>query len=101
MYYAKWKWDCPQLKVSRPAEDICQYCYTFADRHMHLARHSGLTPAAVSDDNASERALDDSNNIWLGCAFRRISAGFRRKLAKSHRQEKCESSKHRNALLLS
>jgi hypothetical protein len=34
----------------------------------------------------------------LGCTFRRIPVGFRRKLAESHRQEKCESLKHRNAL---
>ncbi len=27
-YYSKWKRDYPQLKVSRPAEDICQYCIT-------------------------------------------------------------------------
>ena len=37
----------------------------------------------------------------IGWAFRWIFAGFRLKLAKSHRQEKCESLKHRNALLLS
>ena len=30
-YYSKWKKDYPQLKVSRPAEDICQYCYVFAN----------------------------------------------------------------------
>jgi hypothetical protein len=47
-YCSKWKKDYPQLKVSRPVEDICQYCYVFAlcpstqvsskpfiDRYMH------------------------------------------------------------------
>jgi hypothetical protein len=34
----------------------------------------------------------------LGCAFHRIPAGFRRKLAKVTVRKKCESSKHRNAL---
>ena len=39
-YYYKWKASYPQLKVSRPAEDICQYCFAFSNRHRHLADHS-------------------------------------------------------------
>jgi hypothetical protein len=27
------------MKVSRPAEDICGYCYTFAKRHQILSSH--------------------------------------------------------------
>jgi hypothetical protein len=35
-YYYKWKQLYPHLKVSRPAEDICQYCYAFCNRHRYL-----------------------------------------------------------------
>lgn len=28
-YFNKWKRDYPDLKVSRPMEDICNLCYTF------------------------------------------------------------------------
>ena len=36
-YYYKWKRDFPNLKVSKPVEDICPYCYAFANRHRYLA----------------------------------------------------------------
>jgi hypothetical protein len=36
MYRSYWKTHHPYLKVSKPAEDICQYCYTFANRHKIL-----------------------------------------------------------------
>ncbi len=26
----------PQLRVSKPVEDICQYCYAFFNRHRYL-----------------------------------------------------------------
>ena len=35
-----WKRDFNNLKVSRPAEDICKDCYVFANRHRHLAHHT-------------------------------------------------------------
>ena len=31
-YHTKWKRDYPNLKASRPVEDICNLCYTFAHR---------------------------------------------------------------------
>ena len=39
-YFNMWKRDFKNLKVSRPAEDICKDCYVFANRHRHLANHS-------------------------------------------------------------
>ena len=39
-YYAKWKRDYPNLKVSRPAADICNLCYTFAYCHKFFADHT-------------------------------------------------------------
>ena len=56
-YYAKWKKDFPQLKVSRPVEDICQYCYTFANQHRYLSRQSGKE--MVDDDSKSEAEDDE------------------------------------------
>ena len=42
-YWSKWKTLYPHMKVSRPAEDICGYCYTFATRHRILSsRQSGM-----------------------------------------------------------
>ena len=35
MYSYKWKTSYPQLKVSRPAEDICQYCFAFSNHLRH------------------------------------------------------------------
>ena len=49
-YCRKWKKDYPQLKVSRPVEDICQYCYVFAHRHRYLANHS-LTDTCIEFDD--------------------------------------------------
>ena len=42
MYYYKWKQGYPHLKVSRPAEDIWQYCFAFCNCHRYLANHSSL-----------------------------------------------------------
>ncbi len=39
-YYYKWKWDYPNLMVSRPVEDLCNLCYTFTHRHKFLADHT-------------------------------------------------------------
>lgn len=36
-YVAMWKREYPRLKVSRPAEDICEYCYRFANKHKYLS----------------------------------------------------------------
>jgi hypothetical protein len=32
-HWSKWKTLYPHMKVSCPAEDICSYCYTFANKH--------------------------------------------------------------------
>ena len=42
--------------MSRPAEDICQYCYTFANRHRYLSRQSGKQTV---DDECESEAEDD------------------------------------------
>ncbi len=55
-YYVKWKKDSPQLKVSQPVEDICQYCYTFANQHRYLSRQSGKQ---MVDDESESEAEDD------------------------------------------
>ena len=38
-YYNKWKRKYPQFKVSRPAEDICNYCFVFANCHRYLTNN--------------------------------------------------------------
>ena len=37
-YYAKWLRDYPNLKVSRPVQDICNHCYVFAQSPQVLCR---------------------------------------------------------------
>ncbi len=58
-YYNMWKRDFKNLKVSRPAEDICKDCYVFANRHRHLAQHIvrqriGEDVSDSDDDSSSE-----------------------------------------------
>ncbi len=55
-YYNMWKQDFKNLKVSRPAEDICKDCYVFANRHRHLAHHS------VRGEDVSDSDADSSSN---------------------------------------
>ena len=40
MYFNNWKKNFSQLKVSHPAEDICQYCFIFLNHHKYFANHT-------------------------------------------------------------
>ncbi len=42
-YCRFWKKNYPWLKVSWPVEDICQYCFVFANCHRYLANHSAMS----------------------------------------------------------
>jgi len=54
-YCRVWKNEYPQLKVSSPVEDICQYCFVFANRHRYLANHSAaMTVCAECDEDGDE-----------------------------------------------
>ena len=66
-YYNMWKRDYKNLKVSRPAEDICKDCYVFANRHRHLAHH-GRRGEDVSD---SDDSCSDDNEDAAEFAERR------------------------------
>ncbi len=64
-YFSLWKRDFNNLKVSRPAEDICKDCYVFANRHRHLAHHSTTTRRHDGDDvlrSDSSSSGDDSGD---------------------------------------
>ena len=54
-YCYKWKQQYPHLKVSKPAEDICQYCYAFCNRHRYLASHSLF--GVCGDGNEDEEEI--------------------------------------------
>ncbi len=65
-YYTKWKADYPSLKVSRPAQDICYYCYTFGNKHKILSNDTKNTrPADGEGDINDEEVIDfdDNENI--------------------------------------
>ena len=63
-YFHMWKSKFPKLKASKPAEDICQYCYAFANRHKYLANRS-LRQGGDGDDgddtNDGDLPTDDGN----------------------------------------
>ncbi len=41
-YWSKWKTLYPHMKVSPPAEDICGYCYTFANEQQTLSSQKSV-----------------------------------------------------------
>jgi hypothetical protein len=61
-YLNLWKRDFRNLKVSRPAEDICKDCYVFANRHRHLAHHTTSTRRHHDGDDVSDSDDDDSSD---------------------------------------
>ena len=60
-YYTKWKTDYPSLKVSRPAEDICYYCYTFANKHKILSNNTKNTRPADGEGDINNEEMIDSD----------------------------------------
>jgi len=60
-YYTKWKTDYPSLKVSRPAEDICYYCYTFANKHKMLSNNTKHTRPADGEGDINDEEMIDSD----------------------------------------
>ena len=57
MYCYKWKQRYPHLKVSRSAEDICQYCFAFCNPHRYLANRSSLFGDGGNDKEDREELL--------------------------------------------
>ncbi len=35
-FFDFWKREYPHLKISRPVEDFCPYCFAFLNQHRHL-----------------------------------------------------------------
>ena len=70
-YFNLWKRDFKNLKVSRPAEDICKDCYVFANRHRHLAHHTTTSRRHDGDDvlrsdSDSAGSSDDDDDADVG-----------------------------------
>ncbi len=69
-YLNLWKRDFKNLKVSRPAEDICKDCYVFANCHRHLAHHTTSTRRHDGDDvlrsDSSSSGDDDDADVANG-----------------------------------
>jgi hypothetical protein len=67
-YWSKWKTLYPHMKVSRPAEEICGYCYTFANKHQILSSQQSAMQqqqqqeTVHADDWDNERELEDILN---------------------------------------
>ena len=60
-YFNLWKRDFKNLKVSRPAEDICKDCYVFANRHRHLANHSVRQRVGDDVSDSDDDSSDDND----------------------------------------
>jgi len=69
-YFSLWKRDFNNLKVSRPAEDICKDCYVFADHHRHLAHHTTARRHDGDDVRSDSSSSDDDDadvaNLGVG-----------------------------------
>jgi len=62
-YFYKWKTCFPKLKVSKPVEDICAYCFAFANRHKYLANRAIRRGDDGSDeDDGDDNAVDATAN---------------------------------------
>ncbi len=62
-YYNNWKKNFPQWKVSRPAEDICLYCFVFANRNRYFANH---TPSGtIGDDDQDSDNNDPVSDVII------------------------------------
>ena len=57
-YFNKWKRDYPNMKVSRPVEDICNMCYTFAHKTKYFADAQRKCLRENDEDNDDK---EDSN----------------------------------------
>jgi hypothetical protein len=75
-YYSKWKWDYPNLEVSRPAEDICNICYMFTHHHKFFADHTMRHSSDKDDDNNEQEnkggGEDPDVMDELACLTRRV-----------------------------
>ncbi len=56
-----WKNNFPQLKISRPVEDMCLYCFAFTNRHRFLANHA--TQSNTQNDEPMEDVVADDDMI--------------------------------------
>jgi hypothetical protein len=68
-YWSKWKMLYPHMKVSRPAEDICGYCYTFANRHRILSSRQSamLQQQHHHQEQEQEQERETTTALASGC----------------------------------
>ena len=62
-YLSKWKRDYPNLKVSKPVEDICNLCYTYAHRQKFFSDHMTRCSGYADDDDDDEDNEDNDQNV--------------------------------------
>ena len=58
-YFDFWKREYPHLKISRPVEDICPYCFAFSNWHRSLASHSYQSSVNDRNDEVDEEAMSE------------------------------------------
>ncbi len=63
IYFNKRKRDYPNLKVSRPVEDICNLCYMFVHRHKFFADHT-MRPTHKEDHDYDDEDKEDQD-MWM------------------------------------
>jgi hypothetical protein len=65
-YFNLWKRDFPELKVSRPVEDICKDCYIFANCHRYPANHTMGCDDDDGDGNVNSNGDGNDNDNGNG-----------------------------------
>ncbi len=60
-------WKGSNIKVSRPAEDICQYCFVFSNRHRYFADHSAreASTCGVNSDDDDPNIDEPSDEVVI------------------------------------
>ena len=61
-YYAICQRDYPQLKGSRAAEDLCNLCCKFANRHHYLAKNNTMSGNTANVHLDNDLFCDDSDD---------------------------------------
>jgi hypothetical protein len=67
-YFNLWKRDIPDLKVSRPVENICKDCYAFANSHRYLANHTMVHDDDDGDGNGNGNSKGEGKSSNDGCS---------------------------------
>lgn len=68
-YFRFWGTEYSHLKVGKPSEDICSYCFMFANRHKYRSNKSRSLEAGEAQDNTNSPTSADGRVEVTGRSF--------------------------------